>query len=302
MNVVHFLNPWAAWFALSIPAIIILYMLKMRRREIEVPSTLLWRQVLKDARANAPWQKLTRNLLLFLQILIALALVFALLRPSLMTAGTRGRNLVVLLDASASMQAVDVSPSRFDAAKKEVMALINEMGAGDTMTIIKMAALPEVVARATSDKSVLKKRLNEVTVTGEEANLAPALSLASSLVKGMEKPLTVIVSDGNLGKIPPHTPLPPEIVHIKVGKADDNLTLTPPATRREGNATVTMVRVVNNGSKDVVTTVELWVDGKLFDARAVALKAGEGKNLYWTDIPEDARLLMARSTYPDMLP
>jgi len=70
-----FLAPlFLALSALAIP-IVILYMLKLRRRETEVSSTMLWRMVLRDREANAPWQRLRRNLLLLLQLLLLALLV-----------------------------------------------------------------------------------------------------------------------------------------------------------------------------------------------------------------------------------
>ena len=73
-----FLAPLAlALAALGLP-ILILYMLKLRREEQVVSSTMLWQQVLRDQQANAPWQRLRRNLLLLLQLLLLFLLVMAL--------------------------------------------------------------------------------------------------------------------------------------------------------------------------------------------------------------------------------
>ena len=74
-------------------------MLRLRRQEITVSSSMLWRQVMQDRQANAPWQKLRRNLLLYLQLLVLALLVLALARPFVESAGLPPGNLVVILDA-----------------------------------------------------------------------------------------------------------------------------------------------------------------------------------------------------------
>lgn len=67
----------------ALAAPIAAYMLRLRRREAPVASTMLWQRLVQDREANAPWQKLRRNLLLLLQLLLLLLLVIALARPYL---------------------------------------------------------------------------------------------------------------------------------------------------------------------------------------------------------------------------
>src|SRR4051812_42054663 len=78
-----FLNPWmaAAAAGIAVPALLILYFLKLRRREMAVSSTLLWRKAIQDLQVNAPFQRLRRNLLLLLQLLLLVLLCLALSRP-----------------------------------------------------------------------------------------------------------------------------------------------------------------------------------------------------------------------------
>jgi len=72
---------------------------------------MLWQRLMQDREANAPWQKLRRNLLLLLQLLILAALVIALARP-LFRAERRSGSVALLLDASASMNAADMPAAR----------------------------------------------------------------------------------------------------------------------------------------------------------------------------------------------
>src|SRR4051795_12368627 len=104
-----FFSPWSLlWIIPMAAAIVVMYILKLRRRDVVVSSTFLWRQVIRDVQANAPFQKLRKNLLLLLQLIIATLVIFALARPFLQRMANGGRNVVVIVDTSASMGAVDV--------------------------------------------------------------------------------------------------------------------------------------------------------------------------------------------------
>src|SRR3954453_10595576 len=100
-----FVTPLAGAIAavLSISALLVLYFLKLRRREMAVSSTLLWKKAVQDLQVNAPFQKLRRNLLLLLQLLILLFLLLALARPVTHFTPGAGKISVILIDRSASM-------------------------------------------------------------------------------------------------------------------------------------------------------------------------------------------------------
>src|SRR5229473_1307874 len=111
----NFFSPWSLlWLIPMATLIVVMYILKLRRKDVVVSSTFLWRQVIRDVQANAPFQKLRRNLLLLLQLIIAALIIFALARPFLRFSGIGGRNIVIIVDTSASMQSTDVAPSRLE--------------------------------------------------------------------------------------------------------------------------------------------------------------------------------------------
>jgi hypothetical protein len=114
-----FLTPLAfAAFALSLP-LVLLYFLKVRRRERRVSSLLLWQAVVRDREASTFFQRLQRDPLLILQLLALLALTLALARPVATVMGEGARKVVVVLDTSASMKGTCRPPaSRRPAARR----------------------------------------------------------------------------------------------------------------------------------------------------------------------------------------
>src|SRR5881398_2244234 len=139
-----FLTPLALALGALAGPVIVLYMLRLRRREVQVSSTLLWQQILRDREANAPWQRLRRNLLLLLQLLILAALVIALARPFVEVPTVTTGRIALLIDASASMNATDVQPSRFEAARQQALSIVDTLSEQDSLAVIRVAEAPDV--------------------------------------------------------------------------------------------------------------------------------------------------------------
>src|SRR6185503_15409839 len=114
-----FLAPAAALFALSLPVVVVFYLLKRKRVVKLVSSTVLWQKFLAETQANAPFQKLRHNWLLLIQLLLLTLAILALSRPYFVGSAKVSALRVVILDASASMQSTDESPSRFEKARAE---------------------------------------------------------------------------------------------------------------------------------------------------------------------------------------
>ena len=97
------------WVLLGLvpPIIFLLYFLKLRRVPVEVPSTYLWSKTLEDLHVNSLWQRLRNNLLMYLQLLLALLLLLSCLRPGCKGNELMGERFIFLIDQSASMSAVD---------------------------------------------------------------------------------------------------------------------------------------------------------------------------------------------------
>ena len=147
-----FLAPLAIAGLAFIPLIVAFYMLRLRREERTVSSTYLWQQLVRDVEANAPWQRLRRSLLLLLQLLLVLILVLAAARPFLERPAGLARDLVLVMDASASMGATDVFPDRLTAAKRAAAEALAELPSDGRVSIVAAGETARVVANEVSDR------------------------------------------------------------------------------------------------------------------------------------------------------
>ena len=98
-----FLSPITALIAagITVPLLVSLYFLKLRRRQVMISSTLLWKKAIQDMQVNSPFQRLRRSLLLLLQLLILGAMLFAMARPTMQTTASPGQRVVIVIDHSA---------------------------------------------------------------------------------------------------------------------------------------------------------------------------------------------------------
>jgi Ca-activated chloride channel homolog len=282
---------------LAIP-IVIFYMLKLRRREVTVSSTLLWHMVLRDRQANAPWQRLRRNLLLLLQLLILAALILALARPALSVPTVASGSSVILLDASASMNATDVSPSRFEAARHAAHTMIDALPAAAPVTIIVAGRQPQVIASAETDRSALKRALDEARPTNGAADWSAAFALAAgALGRQTDQPTTVIISDGGLPKNLP--PLPGEVRYVPIGQASDNVSIAALSLRPTKNGAELFASVVNHSDQNRSAVLSFYANDALLQAQPIDLQAGETQPVVLPDLPRAASVYQAKLSRPD---
>jgi hypothetical protein len=294
-----FLTPLAlALAALAIP-IILLYMLRLRRTEMQVSSTFLWQQLVRDREANAPWQKLRLSWLLLLQLLILFALVLALARPFVEVKTITTGRIVLLLDASASMTATDVTPSRFAAARDVALDMVDTLGPDDTMTVIRVSDVPEVLAAASRDRLVLRNAIESAEAGAVSADWQAALTLAAAGGVGVDALKVVLVSDGGLP--PDLPPIPGDVRYVPVGRSDSNLAISALAMASlPGQPPQLFMRITNYGdtAMDVIADVRLDGSESIFWAYRYTIPAQGSIDINNVALPEDFDTMTAELTLP----
>jgi hypothetical protein len=172
-----------AWFVLAgVPVgIIALYFLKLRRRPVRVPSTILWRRSLEDLHVNSLFQRLRKNLLLFLQLLVVALAMLALASPRMKGTSGQGERFVLLIDSSASMAATDVAPTRLGKAKAAAKKVVTDMDADDLAMVIKFDESAQVVSNYTGDRRALVQRIDSIEPSQARTSLREGLQVAAGL-------------------------------------------------------------------------------------------------------------------------
>jgi hypothetical protein len=193
----------ARWFVLAgVPVgIIALYFLKLKRRPVLVPSTLLWRKSIEDLHVNSLFQRLRRNLLLFLQLLVVALAMLALAGLRTKGNGGQGQRYVIMIDNSASMSATDVPPTRLEAAKKKALKVVEAMQSGDLAMVISFGETARVVSSYTGDKRLLAQRIESIPVGQSTTSLREALQVAAGLANPSKQ-----IGEGVVATSSPATP------------------------------------------------------------------------------------------------
>ncbi|WP_428938113.1 vWA domain-containing protein [Fontivita pretiosa] len=269
----RFLNIWPAVVAaaVAIPALLVLYFLKLKRRELPVSSTLLWKKAIQDLQVNAPFQRLRKNLLLLLQLLLLILLLLALARPITFFTPGAGKNTVILIDRSASMQAADVDGrTRLDEAKRRAKAVVESMSRGGNAMVIAFDDRAEAVQRWTSDTVALKNAIDSIKPTDRKSRLKQAYQLAEAQVNfnpeqlraNVEPPDVFLFSDGRVLD-ESELSIKGNVIYEQVGTEQaGNIAIVSLSARRNYERPTEVqvfARFANYGPEPVNADVELWV-------------------------------------------
>jgi len=294
--------------AIAVPTLLILYFLKLRRQDVEVSTTLLWKKAIEDLQANAPFQKLRRNLLLFLQLLILAAALLAIGQPQIKGNINAGRKFVILIDRSASMQSIDEvdgkqKRTRLDAAKAQARALVDSMReptklkisadeSSDEAMLIAFDSTADVRQQFTSDKSALRAAIDAIEPTDGPGLLTEAVQLAKAhapkriiegkTVDGLSDEASAVtlhlwtdgrLSDADRAGVSPQD----EVVLHQVGSAESpNLAIVTLRSERSfedaGKLTI-FVGIESTDRSPRIVDAELTINGKPAAIKSVQIPA-----------------------------
>lgn len=293
----QFLTPLIGLYAaaVAVPLLLLLYFLKLKRREMIVSSTLLWKRAVQDLQVNAPFQRLRRNLLLLLQLLALAAMLLALAGPVAALSRGPGQRYVLLIDRSASMNATDVSPSRLAEAEKQAKVFVESMRGGsafslrdvsDHAMVIAFDRHAKVMCSFTSDKAAVLAAIDAIEPGDGASTLGEAITVARAFAQSsssdsekhtsQEAAKLLLFSDGRISDLSTIDMAPDELVFQCVGHLADNIAITAMKARRsyeQPEQVEVFTTLSNYGAQTVTTDVQLSVDGNVRAVRPVTIAA-----------------------------
>ncbi len=294
------LNLLALAYLGTIALLVLIYLFKKKRKVIHVSSFIPWRE-LRESTVRTRF--FLADILFFLQIAILVLLTLSLARPYITstTQGFTGKDIILLVDTSASMQAREGETTRFELAKAEALKVVEKMGMADKAQIISMHSSPLIVSEPTGDKGRLKRLIHNLEVTDTSTNLEEGLSLALSLLGRNNTGEVHVFTD----KTPPEGKLPQteKVRFFRCGKATNNIAIVgldvyqdmfKEYSEREGYVTVrntgTETRtVLLKGFLEQKPVLEETVELTPQEERTVRIRGISGPGLLKVELhPEDA--------------
>jgi hypothetical protein len=291
-----FATPLALLGLLFVPAVVAMYLLKLRRTETVIPSTLLWQRLAADTEANAPWQKLRRSLLFLVQLLLVAALALLAARPFLERPAGLARDIVLIVDTSASMSSTDVLPDRLTAAKGAALEALKDLPSGGKVSVIEAGRTARIVATGTSDLGRVRTAIEGIRPTVSRGDLADALALAQQLAVQSGDAQVLVATDAALA-VAPTTAVDAPVKVLRVGdpKGSRNQAIVALAVRTsESLSRSAFISVANLDLESASRRVELWSDDRLIESRTITIDPQSKADVIIDDLPDEATVLDVR--------
>jgi hypothetical protein len=255
---------------LAVPLVILLHALSIRWKRTPVSSLVFWNEVLKERKSSLRLRRLLTSLLLLLEVLAVVALAVALAGPQVLAPARMGAGDVILvLDATASMQVREGRRTRFDLARERGLALVAGLHGGSRMAVVLAARAPRLLSPFSADRTILRRVLQDAVPTDEPGNIASSVVFAMSLHEPRRGGQLVLETDGAFDELPGVDLSLPWLRIERVGAARDNVGITGLSFRRtaagdfpvelflsarnSGGAAVSVPLVIRAGGRTTIT-------------------------------------------------
>ncbi len=271
--------------------VLALYLLRNEQRKVIVPSVLLWDSLLIKRKGVAWARKLRRFLSMLLALLIAALLALAIADPRRL-AKSSDRRVVILVDASASMQATDDKPNRLARAKAIAQRIVQSLSGSDLALVAQLDASVTPKSTLTDDRASLRHGIERITKTDLTGDLSVGMMFALDVLSSSKEAELYIVSDGNLNGIDTAARLAGQhkqlkVHYLRVGSRNRNVGIEHFSVRRyplDKTHTESIVRVRNFGDRTETAKLKLRAGAAVLYEETLTLPAHESVARTFADL------------------
>ena len=273
-NNIEFLNKELFWLMLLLPVALAWYVWQYKKQTAELRIS----SIAGFKTSGVLWSRF-RHVLFVLRLLALALLITAIARPrtvdvSTKTKTTRGIDIVMAIDVSASMLAKDLLPDRLNSLKKVAADFINGRP-NDRIGLVEYAGEAFTKTPITSDKNIVLRSLRDIkynTIIQQGTAIGMGLATAVNRLKDSKAKSKVIIllTDGvnNSGFIDPKTASELAVEYgIKtytIGLGTNGMALSPISIRPNG--TFQYGRVPVEIDEDLLKDIADATGGKYFRA------------------------------------
>ncbi len=318
MSGLQLLAPIGLLALIGIPLVIFFHMRHTTPVEKPVPTLRFWQMVAPAPTDDARFRRPPISLLLLLQLLAVGALGLALARPAVadawagLTQRTEPKHLVILIDGSTSMAAIDTDTGedRFAVAKRLALQRIDDLRDGDVATVMVLgSAVRSFEATDSAGLRALEERLQALSLPGGRADLNSALALTGNLMVPDLDNYVVVITDSAVAADPAvvaEVGAPIELVQVGLANSA-NLAVVQLAARASGDTaseTAVFARLANFSDSDVNATVSIFANDVEVETRGVSIAADSVVDFLSDALPTGVSRLRIelRSNVTDALP
>ncbi|MBR3039833.1 MAG: BatA and WFA domain-containing protein [Lachnospiraceae bacterium] len=291
-----FLYLWPLALLALVPVIIFMYLLKQKAEKKEVPSLFLWRETYHNIEANTPWEKLKKNWLMILQIILFLIIILALMGPFLLNLGKSTGHVILVIDNSASMnENYEGEKTRLDKAIGEACDYVKGLKNGTGMSVISSSDVATLVVSSSDDKNEVINKIKAIEPTLNAGSAEAGVEMVKTMQSQWPTLLTVCFTDSNVSM----KDVPGSIVDVY--KQKENVGIEYLSHGESGGNLVILAKVTNYGEKETAKEVTLYGDDQILTSQKVSLPAGESQIVYFDKVNFTGSILRAELNGNDAL-
>lgn len=271
---------WPLGFAVLIPGIILLYLLKQKMQKHTVPALNLWKEAYENMQAVTPWEKFRHHLLMYLQIFALLLLIAALVVPMIRLRGSNHSRVVICIDQSGSMNgSYSKETTKLEEAKVQAKELVRQLKFGTRITLLTSGKAARLLASDVTDQTRLCSLIEQIAPSDVQGNLQSGVRMTESISKQWEDYQFVGFTDENIDL----GDLSGEVVDLSSSYENCGISWV---THREEESGVVQIqaKIENYGKQSVKQEVNLYLGGELYDVQEVRVNAGESQIVSFHDL------------------